>query len=323
MLELRDLVRGALSMPRVARVTRGSPRSYAAPTGSAVRRWRLPRNGRFVTWCFAVMLLPLVGLALATTVSFAFQLATNLAHPEFGSVRGLMVLSLTFPVMLLLLRGTLRELWPQRVCVGPDGVEIRSLLTRALRIPIDAIAEVEVGYAFPYLRIVEATGVSTTIVARDATQLREIAATIRRRQAAASDAPAPMLALSRGDAGPQAWRRRIERLVDTPTDYRSLALEPSALWRIVEHPTAAPEQRVGAALALHEIALRTDGARATEAGPLRDRDDVARRARFAVDEAVFPDVRTAVVRAAARGELDEEALARAEAEMAAHAVAKR
>jgi len=247
------------------------------------------------------MLAPLLVLAVLTVAFFIAQLGGSFAQPGFGTVRGLMGITLALPVMLLLLRGTLRELLPQRVRLGRDGLEIRSFLSRPRRIALSAIEQLELERHPPGLRIVERSGAVVMLYGRETDALQELAAALEARRRCAATRPAPLAPLFSAGADPRAWRTRVEQLLRVPETYRDPALDEAALWRIVDHPAAPAEQRVGAVLALR--VQSTEAAR-----------EVTRRVRIAVDGSVLPGLSQALTRAA-KGEVDEGALAQAEAEL--------
>ncbi len=98
-------------------------------------------------------------------------------------------------------------------------------------------------------------------------------------------------ALDRRDLAPPQWHARMRELLDRASLYRARALRPDDLWRVVEDPSAQPERRVGAALALSSHCAADDRA----------------RLRIAADGCAQDALRTAMARAA-EGELEAEAL---------------
>jgi len=67
---------------------------------------------------------------------------------------------------------------------------------------------------------------------------------------AARTAGDPLTTLARGDRPYAAWRDHLKELGDRPNDYRSQALDRRRLEALVTDPSASPEQRIAAALAL-------------------------------------------------------------------------
>jgi hypothetical protein len=156
-----------------------------------------------------------------------------------------------------------------RVSVGADGIRLRRPLEQARFVPFSAIAGASTdgtdvairlhdgevlrvhspaganqkrqGFLKP-IAISDRAQEGKKLVERIETQLAS------RRARESADAPA----FARAGRETDAWLREVAGATDATASYRTPAVPPEELWRIVEDTAAAPTARAGAAAALRE-----------------------------------------------------------------------
>jgi hypothetical protein len=203
------------------------------------------------------------------------------------------IVAVSFALMMLLL---LRSARPLDVIVGTDGVVLQRAWTRRF-IPYAALDSVALNTS-SHVVLKMQSGREVTIRKGDEAARRALCARIREAMRAQGDGSTEGraeldLLEPRGKPLP-AWREALRGLVARPGDYRRAGISEDILLSVVEDPDAAPERRIGAALA-----LRASGRE--EAGP---------RIRVAAEACASERVREALERAA-EDELDEATLERA------------
>ncbi len=218
-----------------------------------------------------------LGLDFAKAVAMSFSVGVSIAT-TIGVKRGL------------------DQLEHGEVRVGTDGVSIRR--ARVLRfVPIGEITDVSVdgrtvvftrgtGPGLRDERIVIAvaeTGEADEARARAVADATKEAMELRRRRSSTLGA-----SLERGALGVGAWRTELTRVARAGGDYRSARLGPAELGAVVLDPSAPPDRRVGAALALAATSP----------------EDARSRVRIAVNALADDALRASLV-AAAEGEIDE------------------
>jgi hypothetical protein len=157
-----------------------------------------------------------------------------------------------------------------RVSVGADGVRLRHLLERARFVPFSSIERAELDGKNVTLhlhtgeRIVmhSPAGASgkpggsldgPVALADGAIEARKLVERIEaqlaaRRARESADAPT----FARAGRETDEWLREVAAATDANASYRTPAVPPEELWRIVEDTAAAPTARAGAAAALRE-----------------------------------------------------------------------
>lgn len=137
-----------------------------------------------------------------------------------------------------------------RVVVGDDGVVVEGALRRR-KIPRAAIADVSLRGASvtPFFRLGDGKLVSLHGAALDGERRLAIARLARERACARASEPVPAVDLARAGRGAHAWREALRQRAENPS-YRAAASTHEAMSAVLASPAAAPEQRVGAALAL-------------------------------------------------------------------------
>jgi hypothetical protein len=151
------------------------------------------------------------------------------------------------------------------VSVGADGVHLERLLRRQRFIPFGAIAAVEA--KGPDVRLCLHGGETILvhqymrhwITADDKKRAINDALVSRiNERLAQHHAGVDVPAVARAGRDTETWLRDVTATIDTCASFRSPAVPPAELWRIVEDPAALATARAGAAVALHD-ALDDDG----------------------------------------------------------------
>lgn len=195
-----------------------------------------------------------------------------------------------FPLMLLL---AIRAARPVEVIVGTDGVGLRRAWTRRF-IPYSALRSAEIDDD-SNLVLKMLSGKEITLNNGDEPARRALSARIREAMQAQGDGSAEGRAeldlLELRGRSLHAWRDALKGLAARPGDYRRAGIPEEMLLSVIEDPDAAPERRIGAA-----VALRASG-----------RKDAAPRIRVAAEACASERVRVALERAA-EDELDDATL---------------
>ncbi|MDB5213530.1 MAG: hypothetical protein JWO86_1457, partial [Myxococcaceae bacterium] len=148
-----------------------------------------------------------------------------------------------------------------RVSVGADGVRIRHLLQRARFVPFSAIDDALTDGRDITLRLNDGEeivmhhpggrGFKPLAFADRADDGRKLVERIKTQVAvhrARGGADAPVFARAGRDTA--QWLRDVAGATDVHASYRTPAIPPDELWRIVEDAAAPPTARAGAAVAL-------------------------------------------------------------------------
>jgi hypothetical protein len=148
-----------------------------------------------------------------------------------------------------------------RVSVGADGVRIRHLLQRARFVRFSAIEEASIDGRDIKLRVAGGAEIvmhhppgRTGKVALFADRADEgeklverITTQVEAHRASIADDPA---VFARSGRETERWVRDVVSAADVNASYRTPAVPPDELWRIVEDATAPATARAGAAVAL-------------------------------------------------------------------------
>jgi hypothetical protein len=157
------------------------------------------------------------------------------------------------------------------VSIGADGIRLRRPLSKARFVPFAAIAGASTDgtdvaiqlHDGEVLRVHSAAGANrkrhgffkAPIALSDrAHEGDKLVERIRAQLAARrgrTNAEAPSFA--RAGRETEAWLREIRAATDANASYRTAAVPPEELWRIVEDAAAAPTARAGAAAALRDV----------------------------------------------------------------------
>jgi hypothetical protein len=275
----------------VMHLEKDDPARVLSHAGVAVaqRALTLPLRGQFGAFT--------IGFVAVWPLLFAWWAVANAVRQVVHGYGFLGVMALTALSTALVVR---RFGFP-RVIVGTDGIRIVGrLLPRFL--PYENIAGVELvppGYQHgkPSIRVVRRKGgpieLPTIAAPRDRVEglARRIDEAVR---AHAAGGARGLDALARSGRSAAAWKGDLRRLALAPPTFRDQALGIDDYERVLGDAAAAPDQRVGAALALRAID--------PEQGPARIR--VAAGA--SADEALRD-----LLDAAAEGEIDDALLERA------------
>lgn len=160
-----------------------------------------------------------------------------------SSGRDLETASLTALLLLLNTMGAMRSAFPPRrtLVIGADGVRIgrkflaaRDIETVSFRVRWEIVIRTKDGAE-------HVAPIGTSTDARTAWLVERI-------RAVAREAHDDAAALARGGRDLEAWRRDVESRVRA--GYRDGALTPERLTTVLDDPTAIPDRRLGAALAL-------------------------------------------------------------------------
>lgn len=265
-----------------------------AGVGVAQRALTLPLRGQFGAFTIGFV-------AVWPLLSAWWALAAAL-HLRLGDGGFLAVLAMTALSTALVV---LRFGFP-RVVVGTDGVRILGRLIPRF-IPHENIASVELvpplyQHGKPSIRLLRQKGapieLPTIAAPRDRVEglARRIDEAVR---AHAAGGARGLDALARSGRSAAEWKGDVRRMALAPPTFRSQALGIDDYERVLTDAAAAPDQRIGAALAVRAID--------PEQGPTRIR--VAADA--SADEAL-----RAALNGAAEGEIDEALLERAAARRA-------
>ena len=148
-----------------------------------------------------------------------------------------------------------------RVSVGADGVRIRHLLQRARFVPFSAIEEAVTDGRDIELRLAggeeivmhhpAGRGMTPVLFADRADEARKLVERITSQVEAhrASTAADPAV-FARSGRETEQWVRDVVGAADVNASYRTPAVPPDELWRIVEDAAAPATARAGAAVAL-------------------------------------------------------------------------
>lgn len=193
-------------------------------------------------------------------------MAVPLAHvlggqvPAFlGCLLGALFITLPYSVNQLV-----------RVSVGADGLRIRRLLQRARFVPFSSIDEATTDGRDIAIRLRDGKTITMhhsagrgwkplafADRALEASKLVErIEEQLSAHRARSTNADAPVFARAGRDT--EAWLRDVVSASDANASYRTPAVPPDELWRIVEDAAAPATERAGAAVALRQ-ALDEDG----------------------------------------------------------------
>lgn len=139
------------------------------------------------------------------------------------------------------------------VTVGVDGIRIRRALRRGRFIPFRDVASISNDRRDVVMLLRDGTRIAMhhplgNHRARDGRLL--VARVTAQCAAHKNPVRSGPVALSSRDRSTQEWLREVRIASDDFASFRSGAIPGEALWRIVEDPSAAPSDRVGAALAL-------------------------------------------------------------------------
>lgn len=234
----------------------------------------------------AQLALGLVGLILFVgVIALVRDLFIPLARPDLA-LPALLLAGLAVAFTLPLIGGDVR--------IGADGISFRKLLRRRFA-AFERIANLEREVDGVTVILDDGQRVRLHAASPGAEVLvRELVAGARRQRSGAQTGTALESVLDRRGRDAASWRGALEQLLTNPGGYRVPTVARKDLVRVVEDGGAPPDRRVAAA-----IALRVAGTR-------KPRQRVLAAARASADE----DLRAAL-EAAADGEVDEEAIARA------------
>ena len=151
-----------------------------------------------------------------------------------------------------------------RVSVGADGLRIRRLLRRARFVPFSSIDEATTDGRDIAIRLRDGRTITMhhsagrgwkplafADRALEASKLVErIEEQLAAHRARSTNADAPVFA--RAGRATEAWLRDVVSASDANASYRTPAVPPDELWRIVEDAAAPATERAGAAVALRQ-----------------------------------------------------------------------
>lgn len=183
-----------------------------------------------------------------------------------------------------------------RVSVGADGIRARRLLSGARFIPFGALESAETDGREVTLRLRDGKvvrmhhpagkGWKPAFFYDRGDEGRQLVARIKTLAEQHAIAGADLSMLARGNRSTDEWLREVSLVSDEHASFRTPAVPPDVLWRVVEDPTMASTARAGAAVALR---ARLD-------------DDGRARLRVLADACASPRLRIALQRAASTTE---------------------
>jgi hypothetical protein len=250
-----------------------------------------PRNVRAWMGAFmGVMLLGAVG-------PLSFVIA-QLFVSEPASANTLVAMVIFASVFLAAVLAMPHFLVDSRVLIGHDGVLLKPFLRRQRFVPFDRLTHARNDSVTLRLVRHDESVVSTRASIGAAAAVAQVI-NERLERFRAERGEQAMAALERGSRSSDDYRQMLASLLEAGrATFRQGAVDAESLIDVVENPRATPTQRVGAAFALAA------------------HDQVpGERLRIAVNACAEPRLRVALERATG-GELDEDALASAEAESA-------
>jgi hypothetical protein len=146
------------------------------------------------------------------------------------------------------------------VSVGADGIRVRRLLSGARFIPFGALASAETDGREVTLRLRDGKvvrmhhpagkGWKPAFFHDRADEGRQLVARIKTLAEQHARAGADLSMLARGTRTTSEWLRDVAHASDEHASFRTPAVPPDVLWRIVEDPTMVSTARAGAAIAL-------------------------------------------------------------------------
>jgi hypothetical protein len=232
--------------------------------------------------------------------SVVFALLTKAFGPSFGHSVGHSP-AIMFILSALVTLVVVQRVGSPRVVIGTDGLRLEGRLIHRF-VPFSRVASVHEMPAVPNGMsgvVVLLTGGGRVVlptVAQTTAQVNALVERIRegRRRYEASGGRSPTPHLERGGRTMKAWRSDLAQQL-RPGGFRQASIDAADLERVVENPAVPLERRVGAVLALRELA-----------------DDSGALARVRVTAGCAADERVRVaLEEAAADELDETRLDRA------------
>lgn len=230
----------------------------------------------------------LLGLIASSVSACPGAMLGSALHTDTG-----ITLFVTMLVTFLVTAGLIARPWaPRRVVIGADGVLIESAFGKRF-FPRDRIFGVEVVRGRVALLLRDGDEVDhVPLTAEDPGRQDALIRRIRAALEAHGDGEDPRAALlARGDDSIAKWRERLGKLVAKGEGYRRRALPSDVLVRIASDGAAAPDVRLGAAMAIG----------------LADDADARQQLRVAAEEVADDDLRAAL-EAVTEGKAEEEAV---------------
>jgi hypothetical protein len=146
-----------------------------------------------------------------------------------------------------------------RVAIGADGIHVRRPISGARFLAFGAIREVTLDARNLHVRLHDGTSIRLNHYAggkgafarEQKARVADLVARIRAHLACHSTIPTvSQSALHRGGRATADWVRGVSSAVDACASFRSNAIPPDELWRVVEDTTSSAALRAGAAVAL-------------------------------------------------------------------------
>lgn len=194
----------------------------------------------------------------AVAVTIAIAIAPALTYDVF--YRAMPSVSV-WPFFLPLLLASVSALVPTRMVVGEDGVQISWFGSRFIHYrdvaTIEAAGKDAIMTLGSGIRVRLPIGPKAKPLERHTLRRNELIRTVRERLEQSRQfhhAPEIEHLVMRNGRDARTWVDDLRTLTTAPAaPFRSLALPPDALWRVLESPQAPPDARLGAAAALQMI----------------------------------------------------------------------